>query len=82
MVEGFIKAIDIIGEIILTIRASKSKKDSEKNIMEKYGFTGIQAEAIVELMLYKLTGLEIKIFEKEYKELERTIKGLKKFLIR
>lgn len=80
VVEGFIKAIDIIGEIILVIRGSKSKKDSEKNIMEKFGFTQIQAEAIVELMLYKLTGLEIKIFEKEYKELEKEIKGLKKIL--
>lgn len=80
IVEGFIKAIDIIDEIIATIRASKSKKDSQKNIMDKFGFTEIQAEAIVELMLYKLTGLEIKVFEKEYKALQRKIKSLKKIL--
>ena len=80
IVAGFIKAIDILDEIIVTIRASKSKKDSENNLCEKFGFTGPQAEAIVELMLYRLTGLEIKIFEKEHKELEKLIKGLRKIL--
>ncbi|MBC8061467.1 MAG: DNA topoisomerase IV subunit A [Clostridiaceae bacterium] len=80
IVAGFIKAIDILDEIIVTIRASKSKKDSENNLCEKFGFTGPQAEAIVELMLYRLTGLEIKVFEKEYKELEKLIKALKKIL--
>ncbi len=80
IIEGFIKAIDIIDEIIKTIRASKSKKDSENNLVSNYGFTEAQAEAIVELMLYRLTGLEIKVFEKEYKELEKTIKYLKTIL--
>lgn len=80
IVEGFIKAIDIMDEIIATIRASKSKKDSEKNIVKKFGFTQIQAQAIVELMLYKLTGLEIKVFQKEYKELSRKIKKLSNIL--
>ncbi|MCY6372741.1 DNA topoisomerase IV subunit A [Clostridium ganghwense] len=80
IVEGFIKAIGIMDDIIATIRASKSKKDSEKNIMDKFGFTEVQAQAIVELMLYKLTGLEIKVFEKEYKQLERQIKALQKIL--
>lgn len=80
IVEGFIKAIDIIDEIIAVIRASKSKKDSEANLMDKFGFTQLQAEAIVELMLYRLTGLEIKAFEKEHKELEKEIKRLKKIL--
>lgn len=80
IVEGFIKAIDIIDEIIKTIRASKSKKDSENNLVSDYGFTNAQAEAVVELMLYRLTGLEIKVFEKEYKELEKTIKALKNIL--
>lgn len=80
IVEGFIKAIDIMDEIIATIRASKSKKDSENNLVAKFGFTEAQAEAIVELMLYKLTGLEIKVFEKEYAKLEKEIKGLQKIL--
>jgi topoisomerase-4 subunit A len=80
IVEGFIKAIDIMDQIIETIRASKSKKDAQTNLVDKFGFTDIQAEAILELMLYRLTGLEIKVFEKEYKELEKTIARLRKIL--
>lgn len=80
IVEGFIKAIDILDAIIETIRASKSKKDAGENLVSKFGFTEIQAEAILELMLYRLTGLEIKVFEKEYKELEKLIAKLKKVL--
>ncbi|MCY6356464.1 DNA topoisomerase IV subunit A [Clostridium sp. ZS2-4] len=80
IVEGFIKAIDIMDDIITTIRASKSKKDSENNIIKQFGFTEAQAQAIVELMLYRLTGLEIKVFEKEYKQLDKQIKILKKVL--
>ncbi|MGN1028712.1 MAG: DNA gyrase subunit A, partial [Bacilli bacterium] len=66
IVEGFIKAIDILDEIIKTIRESKSKKDAGINLINNYGFTELQAEAILELMLYRLTGLEIKVFQKEY----------------
>jgi topoisomerase IV subunit A len=80
IVEGFIKAIDIMDQIIETIRASKSKKDAQNNLVEKFGFTDIQAEAILELMLYRLTGLEIKTFEKEYRELEKEIARLRKIL--
>lgn len=80
IVQGFIKAIDIMDEIIQTIRSSKSKKDAKDNLVNKFLFTEIQAEAILELMLYRLTGLEIKTFEKEYKELEREIKRLNKIL--
>ena len=80
IVEGFIKAIDVLDEIIKTIRESKSKKDAGINLIEKFGFTELQAEAILELMLYRLTGLEIKVFQKEYAELEKTIKRLRKIL--
>ena len=80
IVEGFIRAIDVLDEVIKTIRESKSKKDAGENLIAKFGFTAIQAEAILELMLYRLTGLEIKVFQKEYAELERTIKRLRKIL--
>ncbi|AUO15604.1 DNA topoisomerase IV subunit A [Clostridium taeniosporum] len=80
IVEGFIKAIDVLDEVIATIRSSKSKKDASNNLIEKFNFTQEQAQAILELMLYRLTGLEIKVFEKEYKELEKTIKRLEKIL--
>ena len=80
IVEGFIKAIDILDDVIKTIRESKSKKDANINLISKFGFTELQAEAILELMLYRLTGLEIKVFQKEHTELEKTIKRLKKIL--
>ena len=80
IVEGFIKAIDVLDEIIKTIRESKSKKDAGINLVEKFEFTEMQAEAILELMLYRLTGLEIKVFQKEYAELEKIIKRLRKIL--
>lgn len=80
IVEGFIKAIDIMDKIIEVIRASKSKKDAQINLVNEFAFSDIQAEAILELMLYRLTGLEIKVFEKEYKELEKLIAKLQKIL--
>lgn len=80
IVEGFIKAINVLDEVIATIRQSKSKKDAGENLINKFGFTNLQAEAILELMLYRLTGLEIKVFEKEYKELEKEIKRLRLIL--
>lgn len=80
IVEGFIKAIDVLDEVIKTIRESKSKKDAGENLIAKFGFTEAQAEAILELMLYRLTGLEIKVFMKEHKELQTLIKKLRKIL--
>ncbi|MCE5220802.1 MAG: DNA topoisomerase IV subunit A [Clostridium sp.] len=80
IVEGLIKAINILDEIIATIRGSKSKKDASDNLISKFEFSEAQAQAILELMLYRLTGLEIDIFEKEYAQLERFIKKLEKIL--
>ncbi|GKX65437.1 DNA topoisomerase IV subunit A [Inconstantimicrobium mannanitabidum] len=80
VVEGFIKAIEILDEVIATIRASKSKANARENLIEKFEFTEMQADAILELMLYRLTGLEIKVFQNEYAELAKKIKALKKIL--
>lgn len=80
IVEGFIKAIGMMDEIINTIRKSKSKKDAGLNLIEKFEFTKEQSEAILELMLYRLTGLEIISFEKEHRELLKTIKKLTRIL--
>ncbi|MBB6696451.1 DNA topoisomerase IV subunit A [Clostridium algidicarnis] len=80
IVEGFIKAVGAMDEIISIIRASKSKKDASNNLIERFEFSKEQTEAILELMLYRLTGLEIKVFEKEYKELSKVIKSLKNIL--
>ncbi len=80
IVEGFIKSISILDKVIATIRNSKSKKDASDNLIDKFGFSEIQAQAILELMLYRLTNLEIDIFEKEYAKLGKLIKKLDKIL--
>ncbi|MFA9398266.1 MAG: DNA topoisomerase IV subunit A [Clostridiaceae bacterium] len=80
IVEGFIKAIGIMDDIIKEIRASSSKKDALNNLVSRFGFTNLQAESILELMLYRLTGLEIVTFEQEYAKLEKEINRLTKIL--
>ncbi|MBU5314696.1 DNA topoisomerase IV subunit A [Clostridium bornimense] len=80
IVEGFIKAIGIMDEVIKTIRESTSKANARENLMNKFQFSELQSDAILELMLYRLTGLEIKAFEKEYKELSKLIKRLRRIL--
>ncbi|MDX8047058.1 DNA topoisomerase IV subunit A [Gracilibacillus sp. S3-1-1] len=74
IVEGLIKAVSILDELIQTIRASKDKQDAKKRIMQAYGFTEIQAEAIVTLQLYRLTNTDITALEKEAAELEEAVK--------
>lgn len=80
IVKGFIRAIGMMDEILKTVRGSSSRKDAHKNLVSKFGFSDMQSDAILELMLYRLTGLEIRAFEKEYRELEREIKRLNKIL--
>lgn len=80
IVKGFIRAIGMMDEILKTVRGSSSRKDAHKNLVSKFGFSDIQSDAILELMIYRLTGLEIKAFEKEYRELEREIKRLSNIL--
>lgn len=65
IVEGLMKALSILDEVIETIRASKDKRDAKNNIMEKFGFTEEQAEAIVSLQLYRLTNTDITQLQKE-----------------
>lgn len=76
VVEGLIKAISILDEVIATIRASKDKRDAKQNLIDKYAFTEPQAEAIVTLQLYRLTNTDIVTLEKEAEELEKKIKEL------
>ncbi len=76
VVEGLIKAISILDEVIATIRASKDKKDAKNNLIGQYTFTEAQAEAIVTLQLYRLTNTDIKTLEKEAEDLKKQIKEL------
>ncbi|WP_085992097.1 DNA topoisomerase IV subunit A [Oceanobacillus senegalensis] len=73
IVEGLIKAISILDELIATIRASKDKQDAKNRIIAEFGFTDAQAEAIVTLQLYRLTNTDIRQLEEEAKELQGKI---------
>lgn len=76
IVDGLIKAISILDEVIKTIRASKNKSDAINNLMKEYGFTEVQADAIVTLQLYRLTNTDITELEQRMRDLDKIIKGL------
>lgn len=80
IVEGLISMVSILDAVIHTIRHSDNKKDAKENIMSNYGFSEIQAEAIVMLQLYKLTNTDIVALQKEAKELAEEISKLKSIL--
>lgn len=80
VVQGLISMVSILDAVIATIRNSKNKSDAKENIISKYGFTEIQAEAIVMLQLYRLTNTDIFALKTEQKELEQEIKKLRHIL--
>ncbi|MEC1638361.1 DNA topoisomerase IV subunit A [Schinkia azotoformans] len=80
IVEGLIKAISILDEVISTIRASKDKRDAKNNLIAKFQFTEAQAEAIVTLQLYRLTNTDITALQKEDEELSKKIDDLTSIL--
>ncbi|MFC4404472.1 DNA topoisomerase IV subunit A [Gracilibacillus xinjiangensis] len=80
IVEGLIKAVSILDELIQTIRSSNDKQDAKKRIKQQYQFTEEQAEAIVTLQLYRLTNTDITSLEKESEELRAAIKGYQQIL--
>ncbi|MCQ2182036.1 MAG: DNA gyrase subunit A [Bacteroidales bacterium] len=73
ILEGLLKAISVIDEIIAIIKASKSVDEARSGLMEKFDFDEIQASAIVEMRLRQLTGLEMDKLQAEYDELEKFI---------
>ena len=80
IVEGLIKAISILDQVIKTIRASKNKADAINNLVKEYGFTEVQADAIVTLQLYRLTNTDITELEQRMASLAKIIKGLSAIL--
>ncbi|WP_251547086.1 DNA topoisomerase IV subunit A [Limosilactobacillus caecicola] len=80
IVEGLIKALSILDQVIKTIRASKNRKDATQNLMTEYQFTQPQAEAIVALQLYRLTNTDVTDLEDEQKRLNEAIDGYHKIL--
>ena len=80
IVDGLIKALSILDEVIHTIRYSENKKDAKDNLVSKYDFTEKQAEAIVSLQLYRLTNTDVTALEKEAAELTEKITRFQQIL--
>ncbi|TVY11670.1 DNA gyrase subunit A [Paenibacillus cremeus] len=80
VLEGLVKALNILDEVIAAIKASKNRQDAQNNLVAKFGFTERQADAILTLQLYRLTNLEIHSLEKELKEVQKTIAYLQGIL--
>ena len=80
IVEGLIKCLSILDEVIRVIRASKNKADAKENLVKEFDFTKEQAEAIVMLQLYKLTNTDVTELEKELASLTVTVTGLEEIL--
>ncbi len=73
ILEGLLKALDVIDEVIRIIRASKNVAEARESLIEAFGFSQAQAQAIVDMRLRALTGLEREKLQAEYDELERKI---------
>ena len=80
IVEGLIKAISILDEVIKIIRESKDRTDSIKNLIDKFKFTEEQATAIVDMRLYRLSNTDIVALEEEQKKLIKIIETLEAIL--
>ncbi|MDR2515013.1 MAG: DNA gyrase subunit A [Christensenellaceae bacterium] len=80
IVEGLLKALDHIDEIIALIRASRTTAQARQNLMERFEFSEKQAQAILDMRLQRLTGLERERLEEEHAELMKTIAYLKEIL--
>jgi DNA gyrase subunit A len=80
ILKGLLIALDNIDEVINIIRSSKSVQDAKNSLIERFGLTEVQAQAIVDMRLRALTGLEREKLEAEYKELMDKISYLKAIL--
>ncbi len=74
ILEGLLKAIDMLDEVIATIRGSKTQESAKTNLMDKFEFTEVQAQAILDMQLRRLAALERMKLQNEFKELEEKIK--------
>ena len=80
IVDGLIKAVSILDDVVKTIRLSKDKQDAKMNIQNVYGFSEKQSEAIVMMQLYRLTNTDVFALENERNELESFIESLNQIL--
>ncbi|TBO36974.1 DNA gyrase subunit A [Pedobacter kyonggii] len=80
ILEGYLIALDHLDEVIKLIRASETPEDARLGLMEKFGLSDLQARAILDMTLRRLTGLERDKIKEEYAELMKTIEHLKSIL--
>ncbi|MDA3860638.1 MAG: DNA gyrase subunit A [Melioribacteraceae bacterium] len=80
ILEGYIIALDNIDEVIKTIRGSKDAETARNSLMKKFKLTEVQAKAILDMRLQRLTGLERQKIENEYKEIIKLIEKLQGIL--
>ncbi|MCB9790668.1 DNA gyrase subunit A [Candidatus Nomurabacteria bacterium] len=74
ILEGYLKALDVIDEIISTIRGSKTQEEAKDNLITKFEFTEVQAQAILDMQLRRLAALEREKLENEFKDVTAKIK--------
>lgn len=74
ILEGYLKALDVIDEIISTIRGSKTQEEAKDNLITKFEFTEVQAQAILDMQLRRLAALEREKLQNEYNEVSAKIK--------
>ncbi len=80
ILEGLMIALDNLDEVIALIRASKSPKEAKAGLMDRFSLSDVQAQAILDLRLQKLTGLEMEALRKEYADILKTISRLEGIL--
>ena len=80
ILDGLIRAVSIMDEIIQIIRDSKNKSDAIKNLMDRFDFTQEQADAIVSMRLYRLTNTDVKELKTEYNSLKKELQHLHEIL--
>ena len=80
ILEGLIKAISVLDEVIKIIRGSKNKADAKINLSKRFGFSDLQTEAIVTMQLYKLTNTDITDLEERLANYRKIIEGLEAIL--
>ncbi len=73
ILEGLLKALDVLDEVIATIRGSKTQETAKTNLMDKFKFTDVQAQAILDMQLRRLAALERMKLQNDYKETKEKI---------
>ena len=80
VLEGLVKALNILDEVIAAIKASKNRQDAQNNLEWMFGFTERQADSILTLQLYRITNLEITTLTKEMDEINKKVANLRAIL--